>query len=79
MFEQIGENPGRHMRFTADPLNIVEKRSRLDLRKNSYALRVAKDWNELSHVVKTSRTVHTFKNAVRNPLYTGREVDSPTR
>ena len=45
LFEQVGENPGRHTRFTADPLNIVEKRSRLDLRKNSYALRVEKDWN----------------------------------
>ena len=78
LFEQVGENPGRHTRFTADPLNIVEKRSRLDLRKNSYALRVAKDWNELSREAKTSRTVHTFKNAVRNPLFTGREVDGPT-
>ena len=79
LFEQVGENPGRHTRFTADPLNIVEKRSRLDLRKNSYALRVAKDWNELSREAKTSRTVHTFKNAVRIPLFTGREVDGPTR
>ena len=40
LFEQVGENPGRHTRFTADPLNIVEKRSRLDLRSCTGSLDV---------------------------------------
>ena len=79
LLEQIGENPDRHTRFTADPLTITVKRSKLDLRKNSYALRVTKDWNELSHAAKTSRSVPVFKNAMKAPSYIGREVDDPTR
>ena len=79
LFTTIGENPARQTRFTVDPLNIVEKRSRLDIRKNSYAVRIAEDWNKLSHEVKTSRTVSIFKNAIVPTLFTGREVDGPIR
>ena len=57
-----GRNNARQTRFTADPLNIV--RSRLNIRKHSYAVRIVEDWNKLSHNVKTSRTVPAFKNAI---------------
>ena len=57
LFNIVGENPDRGTRFTADPQNITVKRTRLDIRKNTYALRVAGDWNKLSSKTKTSRTV----------------------
>ena len=75
LFTTTGANSTRQTRFTIDPLNIVEKRSRLDVRKNSYAVRVADNWNKLSHEVKTSRSVPVFKNAITSTVYTGRAVE----
>ena len=79
LFTTTGTNSTRQTRFTVDPLNIVEKRSRLDVRKNSYAVRVADNWNKLSHEVKTSRSVPVFKNAIMPTVCTGRQVDGHRR
>ena len=79
LFTTTGENYTRQTRFTADPLNIVETLYRLDVRKNSYAVRVAEAWNKLNTEVKTSRSVPAFKIAIMPTLYTGREVDGPRR
>ena len=75
LFTTTGANSTRQTRFTIDPINIFEKRSRLDVRKNSYAVRVADNWNKLSHEVKTSRSVPVFKNAITSTVYTGRAVE----
>ena len=75
----MGVNPDRQTRFTTDPLNITVKRSRLEIRKNSNAVRVAEDCNALSHDTKTSRTATSFKKAIKNSHHTGRPVDGPTR
>ena len=74
LFKQIGDEPVRMTRFTTDPLNMAISRSRLDIRKNSYAVRVAGEWNTLSHETKSSRSVAIFKNAIKTPLVPGSTV-----
>ena len=37
--------------------------ARLESRKNSYRLRVAKEWNKIPEWVKEKDSVNTFKNA----------------
>ena len=79
LFTRTGNNPARHTRFTANPHNITVKRSRLDIRKHSYAVRVAGEWNDLDQHAKSCSSVAMFKNAIKKPHYTGREMDGPTR
>ena len=64
LFTRVGAQPERMTRFTNDPLNLTVNRCRLDIRKNSYATRVAEDWNKLSHKTKTSTSVAMFKSAI---------------
>ena len=64
LFTRVGVQPERMTRFTTDPLNLTVNRCRLDIRKNSYATRVAEDWNKLSHKTKTSTSVAMFKSAI---------------
>ena len=78
LFTTVGENPDRQTRFTTDPLNITVKRSRIEIRKNLYTVRVAGDWNKLNHDIKTSSTAASFKNAIKF-LHTGRPVEGPAR
>ena len=77
LLTRVGTAPTtRATRFTADPMNIVEERSRLDIRKYSYAVRVASEWNKLKPDTKTSQTVPIFKNALKNHFNpTGRMVE----
>ena len=77
LFTRVGAaHTTRATRFTADPMNIVEERSRLDIRKYSYAVRVASEWNKLKPDTKTSQTVPIFKNALKNHFNpTGRMVE----
>ena len=74
-----GGEPGQadSLHYT-DPLNITVKRSRIEIRKNSYMVRVAGDWNKLNHDIKTSSTAASFKNAIKF-LHTGRPVEGPAR
>ena len=74
LFKKIGDHPDRNTRFTSDPLNITV---RLDIRKNSYAARVATDWNNLSNEAKSSRFVAVFKNTIKSRP--GRLVAGPRR
>ena len=76
LFKRVGTTATRATRFTADPMNIVEERSRLDVRKHSYAVHVASDWNKLNPDAKKSTSVLIFKNALKNHFNpTGREVE----
>ena len=58
-------------------MNIVEERSRLDIRKNSYAVRVASEWNKLDPEAKKSRTAPALKRLLTHNYFTGREVEGP--
>ena len=77
LFTLTGPVIGRTTRFTADPMNIVEERSRLDIRKNSFAVRVASEWNKLDPEAKKSRTAPALKRLLTHNNFTGREVEGP--
>ena len=79
LFDRVGHNPGRETRFTADPQNILLKRARLEIRKNSFAIRVAENWNSLSNTTKVSLTTKAFKSAIKQSHYTGGQMAGPTR
>ena len=79
LFTRTGSQPDRNTRFYSDPLNITVKRSRLEIRKHSYAIRVAEDWNSLSNGTKTSNSVAVFKNAINTLHHPGRQVAGPRR
>ncbi len=53
-------------RQNKDPLNLKIARSRLEVRKHSFALRVVQHWNNLSPDIKGKRTLHQFKQAIKN-------------
>ena len=42
---------------------LVVERARLETRRNFFAIRAAKKWNELPEIVKTRTSVNAFKNA----------------
>ena len=60
-FELVGNNPERETRLSSCPVNIVKKRSNLDLRKYFFSQRVINNWNSLPIEVKTSNTLYRFK------------------
>ena len=77
LFNLTGPVSGRLTRFTADPNNILEDRSRLEIRKHSYAVRTASQWNKLEADMKNSCSVNVLKRALTTNNLTGREVDGP--
>ena len=77
LFNLTGPVSGRQTRFTADPNNILEDRSRLEIRKHSYAVRIASQWNKLEPDTKNSRSVNALKRALTTYNLTGREVEGP--
>ena len=42
---------------------LEKERARLDIRKNSFTVRVVRKWNELPESVKNQKSVNGFKNA----------------
>jgi ribonuclease P/MRP protein subunit RPP40 len=43
---------------------IYKERSRLEIRKNFYTSRVAREWNRLPEWIKDRKTTNSFKNAL---------------
>ena len=54
---------GRRTRVAADPLNVVVKHGRLDIRKNFFSIRVTEPWNNVPAEIKRSRTPASFRMA----------------
>ena len=54
-FNTVGSGEHRLTRLTADPLNLMLSRSRLELRVNFFSLRVVNLWNSLPGEVKNAR------------------------
>lgn len=71
IFNLTGPVHGRQTCFTADPNNILEDRSRLEIRKHSYAVRVASHWNKLEPDTKNSRSVNVLKRILTTKNFTG--------
>ena len=65
---KISENvPARmNTRSQSDPMNLVKKRSALDIRKNFFTERVVDLWNGLPMTVKHATTLKAFKNELKN-------------
>ena len=66
LFKPVSKEGGVVTRRTADSLNLAPPRCRLDLRKNSFAVRVVEHWNGLDYETKRLPTVKRFKNAIKN-------------
>ena len=47
-------------------MNLVKKRSALDIRKNFFTERVVDLWNGLPMTVKHATTLKAFKNELKN-------------
>ncbi len=60
------EENSRVTRQRTDPLNLQPTRSRLDLRKYSFASRIVKPWNKLSKELKSASTLGQFKTSIKN-------------
>ena len=66
MFKQVEQRGNVQTRGTADALNLERSRCRLDVRLNSFCVRVTDSWNGLSHETKRLATVKGFKNALKS-------------
>ena len=58
-FEMVGAR--RNTRSAADPLNIVIRRGRLDLRREFFAERVAARWNEIPGEMRSGENTARFR------------------
>ena len=60
-----GEEGSHGTRATPGGLNIIGKRSKLEVRRNFYSQRVVDSWNGLSKETKLAKTVAEFKWRLR--------------
>ena len=67
-FDLVGDNPTRITRATSDPLNIISRNPRCEIRKHFFSQRVTDKWNDLPSEVKNSPNVATFKKYIFNML-----------
>ena len=61
-FQQVGDEPVRHTRFTTHPLNLVHKNAKTEVRKNSFSVRKPAICNNLPSKVKGSTSIQSSKN-----------------
>ena len=60
-FNLMGDNPTRVTRNTVDPLNIVRKNPRTEIRRNFFSHRVIDSWNSIPSELKNVSSIFTFK------------------
>ncbi len=65
-FTPATEGQVRVTRMAADPLNVRQQASRLDIRKQFYSHRVVDTWNKVPTDIKNIVTVSSFKMAYKN-------------
>ena len=68
IFELISDSQHRPTRSNDCPLNIVIKRSRLDIRRNFFSARVAEQWNSLPTDLKEWNSLNMFKGNLKSHL-----------
>ena len=69
-FDLMGNNPARITRNTTDPLNIMRKNPRTEIRKNFLSNRVIDKWNAIPSETKNDHSVFSFKKRVNEMLLT---------
>jgi hypothetical protein len=65
MFEKAAARDGATTRQSGDPENFKLPAARLDVRKNSFAVRTVQKWNDLPAHIKTARNCETFKRDLK--------------
>lgn len=65
LFQRVSDTIGMATRQRADNLNLKVPKSKLEVRRNSFACRVVKEWNALDPDIKRKATVHQFKTALK--------------
>jgi hypothetical protein len=65
LFNKIPERTGPVTRLASHGSNFAVLVSRLDVRKNSFAVRSVQKWNELPPQIKESTTCDKFKRALK--------------
>ena len=61
-FQEVHNREGAVTRLAADPMNLVSKQSRTEIRKNFFSCRVVPEWNNLPSDVKSASSVMMFKS-----------------
>ena len=64
-FTMRGEEGSHGARATQVGLNIIGKRSKMEVRRNFYSQRVVDNWNGLSKETKLAKTFAEFKWRLR--------------
>ena len=70
LFVLTGDAERRHTRNTECPLNIVLKRSNLEIRRNFFSTRAAIEWNSLPVDIKMCTRLSMFKTNLKSHLMT---------
>ncbi len=65
MLETVRSTEAR-TRQAAEPLNLVHKYARTEVRRNSFSTRVAEPWNRLSKETRESRNEQHFQRMLKN-------------
>ena len=67
---KVGDNNSERIntRLQNDPLNLVKKRSNLEIRKNFFTERVVEHWNSLPMSLKNAPTLKNFKYELKKML-----------
>ena len=60
-FEFVDAQPLQATRHNTNPLNLKEKSFNMEIRKNSFAVRVPKEWNSLPVNVREAENLNSFK------------------
>ena len=55
----------RMTRGVADPLNLKQRKARLELRRNFFSIRVVEQWNKVPYDLKRAQSVQAFKSGYR--------------
>ena len=61
-FTYVDPEPSQTTRHSSNKLNLKIKNFRTDLRKNTFSIRAAKQWNTLPKSVREAETLNSFKN-----------------
>jgi ribonucleases P/MRP protein subunit RPP40 len=71
LFEKFEERAGVRTRLAAGTNNLKVPPARTEIRRNSFAVWVITDWNNLPDHIKESNTCGKFKNALQSHLCHG--------
>jgi hypothetical protein len=71
MFEKIPVREGPVTRLAGSGYNLKVPAARLEIRRNSLAVRTVNKWNELPDLVKNSKSITQFKNRLKTHMENG--------